>query len=126
MGLGAPWIHAKKLAEYLNNRKIQGVRFIPVDITPTSSRFKNEVCHGVQIILIDRQALDPTALGVEITAALYRLFPREFQLDKTLDIICARWILQAIKDGQDPCSIVVRWQKPLEQFRKIRSKYLLY
>ena len=124
--LGAPWIHAKELAEYLNNRKIQGVRFMSVDFTPASSRFKNEVCHGVQIILVDRQALDSTALGVEIAAALYKLFPGEFQIDKTLDLIGARWILQAIKDGQDPCSIVVRWQKPLEEFRKLRSKYLLY
>lgn len=124
--LGAPWIHAKELAEYLNNRKIQGVRFMSVDFTPVSSRFKNEVCHGVQIILVDRQALDSTALGVEIAAALYKLFPGEFQIDKTLDLIGARWILQAIKDGQDPCSIVVRWQKPLEEFRKLRSKYLLY
>ncbi len=124
--LGAPWIHAKELAGYLNKRKIHGVRFMPVDFTPASSRFKNEVCHGVQIILVDRQALDPTALGVEIAAALYKLFPGEFQIDKTLDLIGARWILQAIKDGQDPCSIVVRWQKPLEQFRKLRSKYLLY
>ena len=124
--LGAPWIHAKELAGYLNKRKIQGVRFMPVDFTPASSRFKNEVCHGVQIILIDRETLDPTALGVEIAAALYQLFPIEFQLDKTLDLIGERWILQAIKDGHDPCSIVVRWQKPLEQFRKLRSKYLLY
>jgi uncharacterized protein YbbC (DUF1343 family)/CubicO group peptidase (beta-lactamase class C family) len=124
--LGAPWIHAKELAGYLNNRKIQGVRFMSVDFTPASSRFKNEVCHGVQIILVDRKALDSTALGVEIAAALYKLFPGEFQIDKTLDLIGARWILQAIKDGQDPCSIVVRWQKPLEQFRKLRSKYLLY
>lgn len=124
--LGAPWIHAKELAEYLNNRRIQGVRFMSVDFTPASSRFKNEVCHGVQIILVDRQALDSTALGVEIAAALYKLFPGEFQIDKTLDLIGARWILQAIKDGQDPCSIVVRWQKPLEEFRKMRSKYLLY
>ncbi len=124
--LGAPWIHAKELAEYLNNRKIQGVRFMSVDFTPVSSRFKNEVCHGVQIILVDRQALDSTALGVEIAAALYKLFPGEFQIDKALDLIGARWVLQAIKDGQDPCSIVVRWQKPLVEFRKLRSKYLLY
>jgi len=124
--LGAPWIHAKELAGYLNNRKIQGVRFMPVDFIPASSRFKNEVCHGVQIILIDRETLDPTALGVEIAAALYKLSPGEFQIDKTLDLIGARWILQAIKDGQYPCSIVARWQKPLEEFRKLRSKYLLY
>jgi uncharacterized protein YbbC (DUF1343 family) len=124
--LGAPWINAKELARYLNDRKIQGVRFMPVDFKPTSSRFENQVCHGIQIVLIDRQALDPAALGVELTSALYKLYAKDFQLDKTLDLIGAQWVLQAIKEGQDPRSIVLHWQDQLEQFRKLRSKYLLY
>jgi uncharacterized protein YbbC (DUF1343 family)/CubicO group peptidase (beta-lactamase class C family) len=124
--LGAPWINAKDLAMYLNDRKIQGVRFMPVDFKPTSSRFENQVCHGIQIVLIDRQALDPAALGVELTSALYKLYAKDFQLDKTLDLIGAQWVLQAIKEGQDPRSIVLHWQDQLEQFRKLRSKYLLY
>jgi uncharacterized protein YbbC (DUF1343 family) len=37
--LGAPWVKAKELAGYLNRRKTQGVRFIPVDFIPKSSRF---------------------------------------------------------------------------------------
>jgi len=124
--LGAPWIDAEKLATYLNNRKIQGVHFMPVDFTPDSSRFKNQLCHGVQIILVDRQALDSTALGVEIASALHRLYAKEFELDETLPLIGGLGVLKAIKDGQDPNSIVLNWQNPLEQFRKLRSKYLLY
>jgi uncharacterized protein YbbC (DUF1343 family) len=124
--LGAPWMDAEELAAHLNSRKIQGVRFMPVDFTPNSSRFKNQLCHGVQIILVDRQALDSTALGVEIASALHRLYAKEFELDKTLPLIGAREVLQAIKDGQDPNSIVLNWQNPLEKFRMLRSKYLLY
>jgi uncharacterized protein YbbC (DUF1343 family)/CubicO group peptidase (beta-lactamase class C family) len=124
--LGAPWINGKELAVYLNNRKIQGVHFMPVDFTPMSRPFKNEVCHGVQIMLVDRQTLDSSALGVEIASALHRLYPKDFQLDKTLGLIGSHEVLQAIKDGQDPNSIVQNWHGPLEEFCKLRSKYLLY
>ena len=123
---GAPWINAEELANYLNNRKIQGVSFIPAGFTPTSSRFKNELCHGVQIVLADRQVLDPTAMGVEIISALYKLYPEEFQVDRTLPMIGSRKVLQAIKEGQEPDSIVMNWQDALSEFNKIRSKYLLY
>lgn len=124
--LGAPWIDAKKLSSYLNSRRIQGVRFMPMDFTPDSNTFKNELCHGVQIILVDRQALDPTVMGIEIISALYKLFPADFKIDKTSDIICAGWILQAIKNENNPDSIVMQWQASLEQFRKLRSRYLIY
>jgi uncharacterized protein YbbC (DUF1343 family) len=124
--LGAPWINARELADYLNGRKIQGVRFMPVEFLPKANRFENKLCHGVQIVLIDRQALDSPALGVEIASALYRLYPNDFNLDKTLPLIGSWEVLQAIKDGQDPSSIVQNWQPSLEISTKLRSKYLLY
>ncbi len=124
--LGAPWINARDLAAYLNNRKIQGVRFLPVDFMPKGSRFERQLCHGVQAILVDRQALDSPALGVEIASALYRLYPGDFQLDKALFLVGSYEVLRAIKEGQDPNSIVQNWQSPLADFRNLRSKYLLY
>ncbi len=123
---GAPWIKSKELSSYLNGRRIQGVRFMPVEFTPESDRFKNEVCHGVQIALIDRQALDPAALGIEIMAALYKLYPEDFLIDKTLPLLGSRSILAEIKEGLDPQSISLGWQGELEEFSKLRSKYLLY
>ncbi|MGD0625963.1 MAG: exo-beta-N-acetylmuramidase NamZ domain-containing protein [Thermodesulfobacteriota bacterium] len=124
--LGAPWIDAQELTAYLNDRNIPGVRFLPVDFLPESDRFKKQFCHGVQVILINREELDSPALGLEIVSALQKLYPKDFQLDKTLPLIGTREVLQAIQEGQDPHSIVLKWQGPLEQFHKLRSKYLLY
>jgi uncharacterized protein YbbC (DUF1343 family)/CubicO group peptidase (beta-lactamase class C family) len=124
--LGAPWINGRDLAAYLNSRKIQGVRFLPVDFMPNGSRYERQLCHGVQAILVDRQALDSPALGVEIASALYRLYPGDFQLDKSLLLIGSYEVLRAIKNGQDPNSIVLNWQSPLAEFCNLRSKYLLY
>jgi uncharacterized protein YbbC (DUF1343 family)/CubicO group peptidase (beta-lactamase class C family) len=124
--LGAPWMDSKNFAAYLNARNIQGVRFVPADFKPSSSSFADHLCHGVQIILIDRQALDPAELGVELAAALWKLYPQDFQLEKTLPLIGARWVLEAIKAGKDPRRIVYEWQDALQQFRTLRAKYLLY
>ncbi len=125
--LGAPWIDGKKLAEYLNQRKIQGVRFLPIDFTPRENRFAGEVCHGVQINLLDREALDAPEMGVEVAAALYKLFPKDFQIDETLPLVGSRAVLDAIKRNHDPRRIAYHWeQDALSAFRKTRVKYLLY
>ncbi len=123
---GAPWMNGEELASYLNDRNVQGVQFIPMDFKPKSGPFKNQLCHGVRIVLLNRQMLDSPALGLEIASALYRLYPKSFQIDKTVGLIGSRKVLQAIKTGQDPAAIVQDWQGPLEQFCMLRSKYLLY
>jgi uncharacterized protein YbbC (DUF1343 family) len=124
--LGAPWIDSRNLSVYLNARDIQGVRFVPVEFKPLTNPIADRACHGVQIVLIDRQALDPAELGVEIAAALRNLYPDVFKLEKTLPLIGARGVMQDIGAGKDPRLIVDEWQGALEQFRSLRSKYLLY
>jgi uncharacterized protein YbbC (DUF1343 family)/CubicO group peptidase (beta-lactamase class C family) len=124
--LGAPWIDAQTLAVYLSKRAIQGVRFMPEDFTPKSDIYKNDLCHGVRILLDDRMALDCPALGIEIISALYKLYPADFQVDKTLGLIGSRRVLQAMKAGEDPRSIALLWQEPLARFKKLRANYLLY
>jgi len=125
--LGAPWIDSKKLAETLNARRIQGVRFMAADFTPRESRFAGEVCHGIQIQLLDRRALDAPELGAELASALYRLFPNDFQLDKTLPLVGSRRVLESIRKGEDPRRMAYDWeQDELQEFRKLRAKYLLY
>jgi len=124
--VGAPWADAKRLATHLNARHIQGIRFLPVEFRPRTGPYMRQRCHGIQIHLVDRQALDSSELGVELAAALYRLYPEQFRIDRILPLVGARWILEAIRQGQDPRWIVYRWQASLEQFRKLRAKYLLY
>ena len=124
--LGAPWIQAKELSGDLNSRNIAGVTFLPAMFIPDASRFTGQRCYGVQIVVSDRQSLDSVLLGVEILSALYRLYPKDFQIDKALSLIGSRAVLQAIKEGKEPQSIAAAWQPPLDEFRRLRATYLLY
>jgi uncharacterized protein YbbC (DUF1343 family)/CubicO group peptidase (beta-lactamase class C family) len=124
--VGAPWIDGKALAVYLNGKKIQGVRFLPMDFTPLSGIFRGEVCHGVQIVLIDRQALEPTEMGVELLAALWHLSPQNSKLEDTLRLVGSHKVLESIRTGQSPSRIWYDWQEDLQKFKKVRAQYLLY
>jgi uncharacterized protein YbbC (DUF1343 family)/CubicO group peptidase (beta-lactamase class C family) len=124
--IGAPWIDGKEFVNFLNQRKIRGVSFVATSFMPTSDRYKNQLCHGVRVVIEDRNDLDTPQLGIELTSALHRLYGTKFQLDDTVGMIGARWVVQAIKDGIDARTIAQRWQPSLEEFRKLRAGYLLY
>jgi len=124
--VGAPWISGERLARYLRGRKIAGVEFEPVSCTPAANRFRGQKCEGVRLRLVDRAALDGPALGIELAAALYRLYPGKFQIDRTLSMIGSQEVLQAVKEGDDPRDICRRWQPALDAFRRVRARYLLY
>jgi uncharacterized protein YbbC (DUF1343 family) len=123
--LGAPWIDADQLTQYLNGRQIPGVEFRRAHFVPDADRFKNRECRGVRIILTDRQALNSPSLGIEIASALYRLYPKDFEVEKMLPLIGTPWLLDALKE-KDPRFIVSQWQEPLETFLGLRAGYLLY
>ncbi len=123
--LGAPWVDADELAEYLSKRQIPGVGFKPTHFVPCRDRFKEQVCHGIQILLKDRDRLDSASLGIEIASALYWLYPKAFQIEKTVALMGSRWLVDAIKE-REPQVIVSKWEEPLQEFRKLRAKYLLY
>ena len=123
--LGAPWIDADQLTQYLTGRQIPGVEFTRAHFVPEGDRFKNRECRGVRILLTDRQVLDSPSLGIEIASALYRLYQKEFEIEKMLPLIGAPWLLDALKE-KDPHFIVSQWQESLETFRGLRVRYLLY
>ena len=124
--VGAPWIDSKELSAYLQSRAIAGVRFEPAEFTPSADRYSNRVCHGVRITVQERDALDSPALGVEIVAALYRIYPDDFEVDSTLGMLGSRRVLEQIKARENPTTIVSGWQPALRKFLALRSKYLLY
>ena len=124
--IGAPWITSHRLANYLKKRNIPGVDIKPAVFVPRSSRFRGRRCQGVRLRLVDRNAFDGPALGIELAAALYRLYPGKFHLGNTLSMIGSRQVLQAIKNGDDPRQIRQSWQPGLNKFLQIRQKYLLY
>jgi uncharacterized protein YbbC (DUF1343 family)/CubicO group peptidase (beta-lactamase class C family) len=124
--VGAPWIVAPDLARYLNARRLSGVRFVPVRFTPVSSLYGGQQCGGVNIIVIDRNALDAPEVGLEIAAALHTLYPDAYKISGLDTLMVNRLALDAVTRGEDPRRIADDWRPELDQFRSLRVKYLLY
>ena len=59
--IGAPWIDGPRLAAALNARRLPGIRFYPITFTPKSSKYANEECQGVFMVVTNRAALQPVA-----------------------------------------------------------------
>ena len=124
--IGAPWVDSYRLGGYLNARHIDGVYFETRDFTPSADSYADQLCHGMRIIVTERDALDTPLLGIEVIAALYHLYPRDFKVDSTLSMVGSPDVLEKIKAGDDPTSIARGWMPDLQKFRLLRAKYLLY
>lgn len=124
--IGAPWLDGQRLAGYLNNRKIAGVRFVPVRFTPKASVFKNEESGGVNIIVTDRSRFRPVQAGLEIAIALRRLYPAEWKVDDYARLLTNAETLAAVKRADEPAAVSRLWTEPLAEFRRVRARALLY
>ncbi|HUS18178.1 MAG TPA: exo-beta-N-acetylmuramidase NamZ domain-containing protein [Terriglobales bacterium] len=124
--LGAPWIKAREFADYLNGRMIPGVRFVPTSFTPTSVKYEKQLCQGVNMVVTDRQALDAPLLGVELAAALLKMYPNDFKSERLIRLLGNKEAFASLVAGQDPRRVADEWRDGLEEFMKIRSKYLIY
>ena len=124
--VGAPWIKSRELAAYLNARGIAGVRFVPVTFTPTASVYSGQKSEGVNVVLTERNALDAPELGIELAAALKKLYPADFKMERMAELLVNQAVFDGLVAGEDPRRIAQDWQEALEKFEAVRKKYLIY
>ncbi|HEX9960805.1 MAG TPA: exo-beta-N-acetylmuramidase NamZ domain-containing protein [Pyrinomonadaceae bacterium] len=124
--VGAPWLDGQRLALYLNQRNLRGVRFVPVRFKPDASVFKDENLGGINVIITDRKAFESVRTGIEIAVALRRLYPNDWQVDRYSRLLVNAEILERVKRGDAPEEIEKAWQSQLDEFKKRRASFLLY
>ena len=124
--IGAPWFKGREVAEYLNGLAIPGVRFLARRFRPTASVFKDEDCEGLDIQLIDRDALDSVRLGLELLYATMKFHPGKFNLEGVMRLLGNEDAAGRLKRGEAGSAVVKSYAPDLDQFRKTREKYLIY
>jgi uncharacterized protein YbbC (DUF1343 family) len=124
--IGAPWIDGAQLSSALNERRIPGVSFYPVRFTPASSKYANEECQGVFMLVTDRLSLRPVRLGVEIAAMLHKLYGPKFELDAAQRLLGSGDAITRIRAGEDPEGLAASWTTAETSWGLLRAKYLLY
>jgi uncharacterized protein YbbC (DUF1343 family) len=115
--IGADFIHGPELAAYLNRRRIPGVRVYATRL-PTGE--------GVRFVITDRDNFDSARLGLEIAAALEKLYPGKIDFDVDKKLIGSAEVIRELAAGDDPRDIQQRMADSVAAFLKLREKYLLY
>jgi uncharacterized protein YbbC (DUF1343 family) len=124
--IGADWIHGNELSTYLNKRMIPGVRTYATRFRPAASNFSGKQIEGVRFIITDRNSFDSVRLGLEIGAAFQKLYPGRMDFEANRFLIGSRAVIEALKSGQDPRSIIQEFEESLRKFAETRRDYLIY
>ncbi len=124
--VGAPWIDGQTLASYLNGRQLKGVRFVPIRFKPNTSVYKDQDLGGINIIVTNRDTFDSFRTGLEIAAALEKLYPKDWDVDKFSRLLVNQETLEMFKRGDLPEAIEKAIVPRLADYQKRRTTFLLY
>lgn len=124
--IGAPWLDGMKLARKLNQAGLPGVRFVPVQFTPTSSKFSGELCGGVNFIITDRRTFQAVKTGLEVAHQLRLLFPDQWETKNFNRLLGNQSVFDAVVAGKPVSQIQALYQANLAEFAVRRANYLLY
>lgn len=87
---GAPWINKDQLVYSLQNANLLGVNFKAISFIPTdipgmanNPKYENQVCHGIEIKITNRDLYDSVLIGVTILEILKELYPNQFVIQNS-------------------------------------------
>ena len=135
--IGAPYIDPDAYADALNGLRLAGVYFRSCVFQPTFQKHGGVSCGGAQIHVTDRDSFEPWVTGIAMAKFAHDMYrdqfrwkepPYEYVYDKNpFDVISgtAR-IREAFEQGIALDAIVDETGKPLEEFKELRERYLLY
>jgi uncharacterized protein YbbC (DUF1343 family) len=123
---GAPWLDGVRLAAELARLNLPGIRFVPVTFTPDSSKFANEQCGGLNLIITNRATFRPVHTGLEIARQLRLLYPKEWQAEAYDRLLRNQATLDAVLAGKPVEEIESVYGGELQEFLTRRAGFLLY
>ena len=123
---GADFMDGRALASLLNSRGLPGMRFYPTSFTPTESRFKGVSIQGVRIEIVDRERVQSVRTGIEIACGIEKLWPGKVDWKRSERLIGSDDTVRRIVAGEDAGTIMKSLEGPLNAFKKVRAKYLIY
>ena len=77
-------------------------------------------------MITDREAFNPARLGIEVAAALQKLYPGKLDLDVNKRLIGSQAVVDSLKQGDDARAIFERTEAEKENYLARRAKFLLY
>lgn len=129
--IGAPFIDGQKLADEMNAMKLPGVVFRPVFFKPSFSKHQGDSCSGVQIHVLDMQAVQPLETGVKLMYTIknnYEQFaflpPIREGSRPFMDLLCGDNVYR--NEHVDVAALLEQFREESREFAKAKEPYHLY
>ncbi|MCP2241016.1 DUF1343 domain-containing protein [Thermoanaerobacterium thermosaccharolyticum] len=130
--IGAPWIDGYKLSDKMNDMALDGVIFRPVYFVPTFSKYKNELCSGVQIHITNKKSVNAIEVGIKLLYEIIKMSGNNFEWlppfkkgqKYFIDHLAGTDELRLMKYSAD--ELIRKWEKSSAEFTKIKEKYHIY
>jgi uncharacterized protein YbbC (DUF1343 family) len=124
--LGAPWIEPYGLADALNRLRLAGVRFEPVQFTPTADVYARVPCWGIRLQVTDREAIRPVTVAFAIARQLRARHRDQFTPEGIQHLLVHRPTFWAFL-RQETLDRVLAWAEiDRASFLNRRASYLIY
>ena len=128
--VGAPWLDADKVAEYMNSFGLCGVIFRSCHFTPTFSKHAGDLCHGVQLHVTDRKGFSPFEAGLYLFDHIrknyseFEIFPPQSGQKRFFDKLLGMGDFE--KDDFDVKEFIRRQNARLCEYEALIKRYYLY
>ena len=135
--VGAPGLDGEALARRLGETAPAGAAARPASFRPAFGKHAGEACRGVELHVVDRQALRPVELGLKLLQAVrevdpdrfaWRAEPYEFVAEvPAVDLLTGSAAArEAIEQGRDLAPVLERWDRSVSEFEATLDGILLY
>ena len=130
--IGAPWIDPERWGDTLNSLDLPGVHFRPIHFTPTFSKYTDEMCHGVQVHVTDRNQFKPIDVALHVITTVQRDYSNQFEFLENrgqyfFDLLAGTDELRSrLMKQEAPTEIIGAWEAEVTQFTERCRPYLLY
>lgn len=129
--IGAPFIEAEKLADEMNSMQLPGVMFRPAYFKPTFSKYLGELCHGVQLHIMDNRALQPMETGVRLMYTIKKNY-EEFSFLPPLkegsrpfiDLLGGDKMYR--EESVDVTALLEKFREESREFSRMKQEFHLY
>lgn len=129
--VGAPWIEEMELSRELNQLCLPGVRFTPARFRPTSSKYAGEVCRGIYVNVIEKEAFRPFEMASHVMAKVIASY-EGFQWRKVnsgryyIDLLAGTAKVREGMHRGEVGEMLGRARTESEAFMELSKEYWLY
>lgn len=128
--VGAPWLDAARVIDAVNALSPPGVAFEAVTFTPAGAgdkKFEAQPCHGVRLVVRDRNTYRPVRTGALLVNAIRAAHPDRFQfLVSHFDRLAGTDRLRTSIEAGTLTDLLREWDAEADSFRATREPFLLY